>query len=108
MLFDGVAAEADAPQAGSLEVIVEVVGAGDAQALLSNEKAESAGLVVVGENELAALAGGGWAIGAEGVDEKSKRSSRPELVEAVGADFLLVALLEMEDPKKPPVDAGDI
>src|SRR5437868_4264206 len=104
MLFDEVAAEVDAPQAGSLVVTVEVVGAGNAQALLSNEKAE-AGLVVAGENELVVLIGS-WATGAEGVVEKPKRSSRPELAEAGGAGFLLVAMLELEDPKKPPVDAG--
>jgi len=107
MLFDGVAAEVDAPQVGSLVVTVEVAGAGVAQALLPNEKAETAGLVGEGENELVALIGD-WVTGAEGVGEKSKRSSRPELAEAVGVGFLLVAMLELEDPKKPAVDAGDI
>jgi len=104
-LFDGDVVEVDAPQAGSLVVTVEVAGAGVAQALLLNEKAETAGLVAAGENELVALIGD-W--GAEGVDEKSKRSSRPERAEGVDVGFIPAAVLELEDPKKPPVDVGDI
>lgn len=107
MLFDGVAVGVDVPQAGSLVVTVEVAGAGVAQALLPNEKAETAGLVAAGENELVALTGD-WVTGAEGVDEKSKRSSRPERAETVGVGFLPAAVLELGDPKKPPVDVGDI